>query len=105
MTQTGKGKEFKLDYLLHPGRVFETPMEVVKDLDLATQEKRAILASWASDACSVESAPDLRHPPAAPPVRFDDVMDALKRLDLLKELRSDPRLKRLVDSAYFRCKR
>jgi len=81
MTQTAKGKEFELNYLLHPGRVFGNPMEVVKDPDLTTQEKLAILASWASDACSVESAPDLRHPPAAPPVRFDDVMDGLKRLD------------------------
>src|SRR3989440_8987704 len=81
MTQTAKGKEFQLDYLLHPGRVFGNPMEIVKDPDLTTQEKRAILASWASDACAVESAPDLRHPPAAPPVRLDDVMYALSRLD------------------------
>jgi hypothetical protein len=34
-----------------------------------------------SDACAVEAVPDLRHPPSAPPVRFDDIMDALKRLD------------------------
>ena len=45
------------------------------------QEKRAILASWASDACAVEAAPELRRPAEAPVVRFDDIMDALKRLD------------------------
>jgi hypothetical protein len=89
MTQTGTRKEFELDYLLHPGRAFENPMEVVKDPGLTIQEKRAILASWASDACAVEAAPDLRHPPAAPIIRFDDVMDALKRLD--GELAAEPR--------------
>lgn len=56
-------------------------MDVVTDPDMTVQEKRAILASWASDACAVEAAPDLRRPPSAPIVRFDDVMDALKRLD------------------------
>jgi hypothetical protein len=56
-------------------------MEVVNDPDMTTQEKRAILASWASDACAVEAAPDLRQPAGASPVRFDDIMDALKRLD------------------------
>jgi hypothetical protein len=56
-------------------------MDVVADPDMSLQEKRAILASWASDACAVEAAPDLRSPPSAPTVRFDDVMDALKALD------------------------
>jgi hypothetical protein len=56
-------------------------MEVVNDPDMTVQEKRAILASWASDACAVEAAPDLRQPTGSSPVRFDDIMDALKRLD------------------------
>jgi hypothetical protein len=81
MTQTANGKEFELDHLLHPAGAFGTPMEVVNDPDMTLQEKRAILASWASDACAVEAAPDLRLPPAAPVVRFDDIMHALKRLD------------------------
>ena len=68
-------------YLLHLAGAFRTPMDVVADPDLTLQEKRAILASWASDACAVEAAPDLRRPPSAPTVRFDDIMDALKRLD------------------------
>src|SRR4051812_43449755 len=81
MTEVANRKDFELDYLLHPAGAFRTPMDVVKDPDMTTQEKRAILASWASDACAVEAAPDLRRPPSAPIVRFDDVMDALKRLD------------------------
>ena len=48
---------------------------------MTVQEKRAILASWASDACAVEASPGLRQPPSPPAVRFDDIMDALKRLD------------------------
>ena len=81
MMQTENRKDFDLDRLLHPAGAFRNPMEVVNDPDMTTQEKRAILASWASDACAVEAAPDLRQPPAAPVVRFDDIMDALKRLD------------------------
>jgi hypothetical protein len=81
MIETANRKDFELDYLLHPARAFRTPMDVVADPDITVQEKRAILASWASDACAVEAAPDLRRPPSAPLVRFDDVMDALKRLD------------------------
>ena len=79
--QTEIRKDFDLDRLLHPAGAFRTPMEVVNDPDMTTQEKRAILASWASDACAVEAAPELRHPTGIPPVRFDEIMDALKRLD------------------------
>lgn len=79
--QTENRKDFDLDRFLHPGGAFRTPMEVVNDPDMTLQEKRAILASWASDACAVEASPDLRQPPSAPAVRFDDIMDALKRLD------------------------
>ena len=71
-----------LDALLHPARAFVHPVRVVEDPDLTLSEKRAILASWASDACAVEAAPDLRRPPGChAPVRFDDIMDALALLD------------------------
>jgi hypothetical protein len=71
-----------LDRLLFPALHFSHPDEVVGDRTLDIQEKRAILASWASDACAVESMPALRKPPgAATPVTFDAVMDALRRLD------------------------
>ncbi len=71
-----------LDALLHPAQVFEHPADVIDDPDLTLNEKRAILASWASDACAIEAAPTLRRIPGRKePVRFDDVMDALRALD------------------------
>jgi hypothetical protein len=71
-----------LDALLHPAQAFEHPMNVVNDPDLTLSEKRAILASWASDACAVEAAPALRQVPGSGrAVQFDDVMDALRLLD------------------------
>ena len=48
---------FDLDALLHPAGAFAHPMDVVRDRDLTVSEKRAVLASWASDACAVEVAP------------------------------------------------
>jgi hypothetical protein len=76
----GNGVNFELDELLHPAQAFDHPSEVVNDPDLTLNEKRAILASWASDACAVEAAPELRMGPKAP-VRFDAIMDALRTLD------------------------
>ena len=71
-----------LDSLLHPAQAFERPSHVVNDPDLTLNEKRAILASWASDACAIEAAPSLRRVPGGKsPVRFDDVMEALFALD------------------------
>ena len=65
-----------LNALLHPAQAFSHPADVVNDPDL-TQ------ASWASDACAVESVPELRRAPVegGRPVAFDDVMDALRALD------------------------
>ena len=74
---------FDLNDLLHPAAAFSHPADVVNDPDLTLNEKRAILASWASDACAVESVPELRRAPVegGRPVAFDDVMDALRALD------------------------
>lgn len=73
--------KFDLDGLLHPASAFAHPIDVVRDLDLSLNEKRAILASWASDACAVEAAPDSRMTPSGRVVRWDDIMDALRTLD------------------------
>jgi hypothetical protein len=71
-----------LDSLLHPAQAFEHPAQVVDDPDLTLNEKGAILASWASDACAIEAAPSLRCTPGGKtPVQFDDVMEALRALD------------------------
>ena len=74
-------RELDLDALLHPARAFAHPMDVVRDTDLTLNEKRAILASWASDACAVEAAPELRFTTTGGLVRWDDIMDALRTLD------------------------
>jgi len=70
-----------LNDLLHPAQAFEHPSRVVNDPDLTLNEKRATLASWASDACAIEAAPDLRSASTGRPVRFDDIMEALRTLD------------------------
>jgi len=76
------GDGFDLDQLLHPGQAFDHPNDVVDDPDLTINEKRAILSSWASDACAVDSQPGLRRRPGAVRVvTFDDIVDALKALD------------------------
>jgi len=68
--------------LLRPREFFVHPRDVVAAPRLSREEKRAILSSWASDACAVESSPALRKPPGAPaPVAFDEIIDALRSLD------------------------
>lgn len=74
--------DLALDRLLSPARHFDHPDDVLRDGTLHLSEKRAILSSWASDACAVESMPALRQLPSARgPVPFDVIMDALRRLD------------------------
>jgi hypothetical protein len=77
-----EGLDPEIQALLHPSAAFEHPRNVLKDPDLTTYEKRAILSAWASDACAVESAPALRRPPGLKTaVSFDDIIDALRSLD------------------------
>ena len=52
--------------LLHPAQAFEHPSHVVYDADLTLNEKRAILASWVSDACAAGGEPHLRCAPGWP---------------------------------------
>jgi hypothetical protein len=51
---------FDIDTLLHPSRAFHHPLDVVRDTDMTIAEKRSVLASWASDACAIESNSALR---------------------------------------------
>ena len=80
-TRRRAGDALDLDALLHPAQAFAHPLDVVRDRDLTFNEKRAILASWASDACAVEAAPALRQTPQGRAIAFDDIMDALRTLD------------------------
>jgi hypothetical protein len=71
-----------LNAILHPGSVYDHPRDVVADQTLSIGEKRAILASWASDAASVTSNPALRELPGSHRrVTIDDVLEALSALD------------------------
>src|SRR4051794_26164791 len=77
---TGTDDPFELDDLLHPAQAFAHPF--VTDPDLTLNEKRAILASWATDACGVERVPALlKAPKLGLAVTFDEIMDALRSLD------------------------
>lgn len=81
----------ELDALLQPAREYGRPAAVVNDPTLSLAEKRAILASWASDACSVDSHPTLRRPEElGVPVSFEEVMEALRLLDAVAQSRSRP---------------
>lgn len=91
---------FSLDELLHPANAFEHPSEVANDPDLTLNEKRAILASWASDACAIEAAPNLRVGPRGSPIRFDEIMEALRTLD--KQANGDKYRRKLRRQRVFR---
>jgi hypothetical protein len=70
---------FDFQALLHPGTVFEHPKDVVMRPSLTLAEKRAILASWASDASAIASCPALRAPEKMPGI--DAILEALCELD------------------------
>jgi hypothetical protein len=88
--------------LLHPAQAFRHPSHVVNDPDLTLNEKRAILASWASDACAPEAAPHLRRAPGGKkPVPFDDVMEALRTLDKEANEKDAARYRRVLRRSRF----
>ncbi|MET7241980.1 hypothetical protein ABZT49_01295 [Methylobacterium sp. EM32] len=84
--------------LVAPGDVFRHPREVLAHPHLTRAEKRAVLASWASDACALEGAPGLRclAGARAEPVSVDAVLAALAQLDhdAAPPVRSEPPRKR-----------
>lgn len=68
--------------LIHPGNKYDRPADMLADRSLTTEQRRAVLSAWASDACAVPSSPTLRRPAfATRPVTFDEIMDALRDLD------------------------
>ena len=71
-----------LNAILHPGSVYDHPLDVIADATISIAEKRAILASWASDAASVTSNPALRELPGTRRMAtIDEVLEALSALD------------------------
>jgi hypothetical protein len=73
---------FDFNALLHPGTIFDHPRDVLAHPSLSVSEKRAILASWASDASAIASCPALRAPAGLKaPVTIDEILEALCELD------------------------
>jgi hypothetical protein len=73
---------FDINALLHPGTMFDHPREVLSHPSLSLSEKRAILASWASDASAIASCPALRAPAGLKaPVTIDQILETLCELD------------------------
>ncbi len=76
---------------VRPAVGFQHPDDVVKDPHLTLQDKREILASWASDASAVQDEPGLRWLlGTVEPVPLDDVRAAMKRLDAMERGRGRP---------------
>ncbi|MEQ1409738.1 hypothetical protein ABK249_33080 [Neorhizobium sp. Rsf11] len=70
------------ELVLHPAFHFDHPSDVLAAEKIGSDEKRAILASWASDISAIESMPALRRLPGVErAVSFDEILDALKALD------------------------
>lgn len=68
--------------VLLQGMQLRRPMDVVRAPYLSIDEKRTILAAWASDFYAVDSKPALRQVPGTPePVLIDEVRAALEELD------------------------
>lgn len=64
------------------GMQLRPPIDVVKASSLSIDDKRAVLAAWASDFYAVDSKPALRQLPGTPePVPIGEVQSALVELD------------------------
>lgn len=66
--------------------LYRHPDDVVSNTRLTVQEKRAVLASWVSDANAVPHFPTLRQLPNGSIVKVDDILSALKALDSGRDL-------------------
>jgi len=67
--------------VLLQGMQLQRPVDVVRAPALSVDDKRAILAAWASDFYALDSKPALRQLPGTTPVSIDEVQSALKELD------------------------
>ncbi|WP_223565133.1 hypothetical protein [Agrobacterium tumefaciens] len=68
--------------ILRQGMQIERPRDVVKAAGLTVDDKRTILAGWASDYYALDSTPAFRHIPGTPkPVSIDELQAALRELD------------------------
>jgi hypothetical protein len=74
-------EQLRTSYLLRRPAGFGHPDEVVNHPRMSKAEKRAILASWASDARAMSDCPALRKLDDGAVIRIDDILYALCMLD------------------------
>ncbi|ARM91073.1 hypothetical protein RHEC894_PC00038 (plasmid) [Rhizobium sp. CIAT894] len=67
--------------VLMRGARFRRPIDVVRSRSLSVDDKRAILAAWASDFYAVNSKSERQLPGTGEPVSIDEVQLALRELD------------------------
>ena len=70
---------------------FTHPDDVLQSPDLSRAEKRAILASWASDAHAVPNLPAVRQLESGATVAIDAILAALQALDAQDATRATTR--------------
>ncbi len=76
-----EGVALPIDWLVTPALAFNHPNDVLEHPGLTDAERRAILASWASDARAVESAHWMRRLDNGSMVPLSEALDALRKLD------------------------
>jgi len=76
-TESASGPELNV----RAAPAFVHPDDVVRDQALSLAEKKAMLASWVSDARAVENAPGRRRLDSGAMVEVDEILRALVSLD------------------------
>lgn len=66
---------------IRPRSIWRRPDEVLEDAKMSRDEKRALLASWASDAHAVPGLPSMRRLEDGYLIEIDEILECLKRLD------------------------
>jgi hypothetical protein len=61
--------------------IFQCPDEVLGDPEMTREEKRALLASWASDARAVPGLPSMRRLEDGSLIDVEEILQALEALD------------------------
>jgi hypothetical protein len=81
MTQSSSLFQSTLSSAPYGAAIYTHPSDVTSNPKLTTAEKRAVLASWISDARAVENAPSLRRLDSGAVVEVDAILQALVLLD------------------------
>ena len=98
MTQSSSLFQSTLSSAPYGAAIYTHPIDVTSNPKLTTAEKRAVLASWISDAAAVENAPSLCRLHSGAFIEVDAILQSLVLLDeLAPERRQDG--KRLHPSA------